>query len=211
MLKNVLIVIVALFINSRIFACICLKPTLEKEWNYSSHIFTGKVITIKQYSEIYLLGENNHLDYLLIEIQQSFKGFYNIPKYITLIKSHTSCDRNYEENQVYIFYCSTFMGTELMFAPDSCSRTIDTDHPDYTNEIIGLNKLRSNEPQTLNSKSYRIIEERELNNLRNDAILSDELLQKNKILKTIFITLATVLAIIILSFLYKKIFASKSS
>lgn len=210
MLKKALIVVL-LLIHYNILACICIPVSLKKQWNYSSHIFIGKVINIQKYENIYLLGENNNNEYLLIKIEQSFKGFYTIPKYITLIKSNSSCERSYIKNNVYIFYCSTFMGTELMYAPNSCSRTIDANNPDYTNEILELTKLKNTESPPKNSAAFLTIGQDELENLKNDAVISDELLQKNKVLKITTICLASLLLIGLVIFLYQKTQNSKAT
>ena len=193
MLKKSLIIIAFFLIQHNIFACMCIPPTIEKAWDYSSHIFTGKILTIKQYPSIYMVGGDNKKEYLLIEIQESFKGFYTVPKYITLIKVNDSCQLSYLENNTYIFYCSTFMGLEIMYAPDSCSRTISSKNIDFTVEIKALNELKKTESPPVNSLSIQSIETDELNNLRSDASSSVALRQKNKTLIIILISFSCII------------------
>ncbi|WP_157505008.1 hypothetical protein [Flavobacterium tegetincola] len=190
MLKKILFVVFALSFQCNVFACMCIPPTVEKEWEYSSHIFTGKILSIQQHPSIYMASGDNKREYILIEIQQSFKGFYTVPKYITLIKINDSCQRNYLINSSYIFYCSTFMGTEIMYAPDICSRTMSSANTEFTDEIKALTELKNTKPPPTNSFSIQSIETSELNNLRSDAAQSNKLTKENKTLKIIIISLS---------------------
>lgn len=182
----------------------CITPTIEREWHYSSHIFTGKIQSISHYPSIYMVDGDNKKDYILVEIQESFKGFYTIPKYITLIKVHNSCERSYNENITYIFYCSTFMGMEIMYAPDSCSRTMSSDAIEFTNEIKTLTELRRIKAPPENSQSIRSIETVELENLRQDATRSKKLIQQNKNLNIVLIAMSGVILILILLIFRRK-------
>ena len=193
MLKKNLIVIAFFLIQHNIFACMCIPPTIEKEWDYSSHIFTGKILSIQQYPSIYMVDGDNKKEYLLIEIQESFKGFYTVPKYITLVKVNDYCQRSYHINNTYIFYCSTFMGMEIMYAPNSCSRTMSSEDIDFTIEIKALTELKKTEPPPVNSTSIHSIETNELNNLRSDASTSVALRQKNKTLQIALICLSSII------------------
>lgn len=204
MLKNRFILIVSFFIQYNVFACMCYPPTLEREWDYSSHIFTGKILSINQYPSIYMVDGDNKKDYILVEIQESFKGFYTIPKYITLIKVHNSCERSYNENITYIFYCSTFMGMEIMYAPNSCSRTMSSDAIEFTNEIKTLTELRRIKAPQENSQSLRSIETDELEHLRQAATQSKKLICQNKNLHIILSAMSGVILILLLLIFRRK-------
>lgn len=200
-MKKILLVFLITF--NKINACICVPPSIEKEFNYSSHVFIGKIIDIKKYDKIYLLGESNKSQYIFIEIIRDFKGFQNRTKYITLLNHQDSCSREFLVGKKYIFYCNSMMGSELLFAPNVCSRTISENSNTFKNEVNTLSRFK-NPDENNHSKGYRTIEEEELNSLRQDHIKykekEKELLKKenqNLVLIIICISLLTTLILYI--------------
>lgn len=165
-MKKILLLFLITF--NKINACICVPPSIEKEFNYSSHIFIGKIINISEYDKIYLIGENNKSQYILVEIIKDFKGFQDKTKYITLLNHQNSCSRKYSEGKKYLFYCSSMMASELLFAPNVCSRTISENSNDFKNEVNILSRFKNPDKNNY-TKSYRTIEEEELNSLRQDS------------------------------------------
>ena len=196
-----------LFTFNQSNACMCTAiPAIEKEFNYSSHVFIGKVIELSKYDKIYLLGENNHSQYLLVEIIRDFKGFQNDTKFITLLNCENSCSRDYSVGKKYIFYCNSIMGSEFLLAPGICSRTMSEHSDDYEKEINSLSKFKN--PDENNSfKGYRTIESEELDSLRNDnALYHKKLLgnQKKDNEKTYLLIICIILSLAVLLMVFTK-------